>query len=56
MWLSGYFHGKRGDTMIDTQKLIADADAVENYCFKTQKRLSCLPLKRSSADRNGARL
>jgi acid stress chaperone HdeB len=34
MWLSGYFHGKRGDTMIDTQKLIADADAVENYCFK----------------------
>ncbi len=27
MWLSGYFHGKRGDTMIDTQKLIADAHA-----------------------------
>jgi len=34
MWLSGYFHGKRGDTMIDTQKLIADADDVERYCFK----------------------
>ncbi len=34
MWLSGYFHGKRGSTMIDTQKLIADADAVEDYCFK----------------------
>jgi acid stress chaperone HdeB len=30
MWLSGYFHGKRGDMMIDTQKLIADADAVED--------------------------
>jgi acid stress chaperone HdeB len=39
MWLSGYFHGKRGDTMIDTQKLIADADAVENYCFKNPKAL-----------------
>src|SRR6476620_6941132 len=26
MWLSGYYHGKRGETMIDTQKLIADAD------------------------------
>jgi acid stress chaperone HdeB len=34
MWLSGYFHGKRGDTMIDTQKLMADSDAVEDYCFK----------------------
>jgi acid stress chaperone HdeB len=34
MWLSGYFHGKRGNTMVDTQKLIADADAVEDYCFK----------------------
>jgi acid stress chaperone HdeB len=34
MWLSGYFHGKRGSTIIDTQKLIADADEVEKYCFK----------------------
>ena len=34
MWLSGYFHGKRGNTMVDTQKLITDADAVEDYCFK----------------------
>jgi acid stress chaperone HdeB len=34
MWLSGYFHGKRGNTMVDTQKLIANADAVEDYCFK----------------------
>ncbi len=33
-WLSGYFHGKRGDTMIDTQKLNADSDAVEKFCFK----------------------
>jgi acid stress chaperone HdeB len=34
VWLSGYFHGKRGDTMIDTQRLNADADEVEKYCFK----------------------
>jgi acid stress chaperone HdeB len=39
MWLSGYFHGKRGDTMIDTQKLIADADNVEKYCFKNPAAL-----------------
>jgi hypothetical protein len=34
VWLNGYFHGKRGDTMIDTQKLNADADEVEKFCFK----------------------
>lgn len=34
VWLSGYFHSKRGDTMVDTQRLNADADAVEKYCFK----------------------
>ena len=33
-WLNGYFHGKRGDTMVDTQKLDVDADAVEKFCFK----------------------
>ena len=34
VWLSGYFHGKRGDTMVDTQRMNADADEVEKYCFK----------------------
>jgi acid stress chaperone HdeB len=34
VWLSGYFHGKRADTMVDTQKLKADADKVEKFCFK----------------------
>jgi len=34
IWLSGYFHGKRGDTTVDTQRLNSDADEVEKYCFK----------------------
>jgi acid stress chaperone HdeB len=33
VWLAGYFHGKRGDTTLDTQRLVADADQIENYCF-----------------------
>ena len=32
-WLSGYYHGTRGDMMVDLQALIADADKVEAYCF-----------------------
>jgi acid stress chaperone HdeB len=39
VWLNGYFHGKRGDTMIDTQRLNADADEVEKYCFKNSEAL-----------------
>ena len=38
-WLNGYFHGKRGDTMVDTQRLDADADAVEKFCFKNPDAL-----------------
>jgi len=34
VWLNGYFHGKRADTKVDTQKLNADADEVEKFCFK----------------------
>ncbi len=38
-WLNGYFHGKRGDPMVDTQKLDVDADAVEKFCFKNHEAL-----------------
>ena len=34
VWLNGYFHGKRADTKVDTQKLNADSDEVEKFCFK----------------------
>ena len=39
VWLNGYFHGKRDSTVIDTQKLIADADEVKNFCFKNPGEL-----------------
>jgi hypothetical protein len=34
IWVSGYQHGKRGDTVVDTQDLEAKADKVEEYCTK----------------------
>jgi acid stress chaperone HdeB len=43
VWLSGYFHGKRADPKIDTQKLNSDADEVEKFCFKNPQA----PLMRS---------
>ena len=34
VWLSGYDHGRRGDTVIDTQQLVANVDKLEAYCLK----------------------
>lgn len=28
IWLSGYYHGKRGDTLVDTQQLDEDTDKI----------------------------
>ena len=33
IWLSGYYHGTRGDMKVDIQTLKADATKVENYCL-----------------------
>ena len=33
IWLSGYYHGTRGDMKVDIQTLDADAKKVEYYCL-----------------------
>ena len=33
IWLSGYYHGTRGDMTVDIQTLSADAKKVERYCL-----------------------
>jgi hypothetical protein len=33
IWLSGYYHGTRGDMTVDIQTLSADAKKVESYCL-----------------------
>jgi len=32
IWLNGYHHGARGDTVIDTQQLEQDTDKIQTYC------------------------
>jgi acid stress chaperone HdeB len=32
MWLSGYYHGKHGGTVVDIGALQREADKVEDYC------------------------
>ena len=33
MWISGYYHGKRGDPIVDTQALSANAKKLQDYCL-----------------------
>ena len=32
-WLSGYHHGARGDTIVDTQQLDTDTKNIQDYCI-----------------------
>jgi acid stress chaperone HdeB len=34
IWLSGYYNGKRGNTVFDIQKLLADTKTLERYCLQ----------------------
>jgi hypothetical protein len=34
VWISGYYHGTQGKTVVDTQKLVENADKLETYCLK----------------------
>ena len=36
-WISGFQHGKRGDTLVDTQKLGDDADKLRSFCISNPK-------------------
>jgi acid stress chaperone HdeB len=32
IWLSGYYHGKKGSTVLETQALKDNADKLSSYC------------------------
>jgi len=34
IWLSGYFNGKRGNTIVDTQGFNDNTKKLRDYCFK----------------------
>jgi acid stress chaperone HdeB len=34
IWLNGYYSGKRGSTIVDTQGLAGNARELQNYCIR----------------------
>lgn len=39
IWLSGYYNGKRSNTVIDMQKLIENTKTLERYCIQNPQTL-----------------
>jgi acid stress chaperone HdeB len=37
MWLSGYYNGQRGNTIIDTEKLSAQTSQLQDHCLRNLK-------------------
>ena len=39
IWVNGYYHGKRGDVTLDTQKLVENARKLRDYCRRNPQTL-----------------
>jgi hypothetical protein len=37
VWISGYYHGLHQKLTVDTQRLVENADKLEDYCLKNQE-------------------
>ena len=39
IWVNGYYHGKRGDVTLDTQRLVENARKLRDYCRRNRETL-----------------
>jgi acid stress chaperone HdeB len=39
IWVNGYYHGKRGDVTLDTQRLVESARKLRDYCRRNRQTL-----------------
>ena len=39
IWVNGYYHGKRGDVTLDTQRLVESARKLRDYCRRNRQAL-----------------
>ena len=39
IWVNGYYHGKRGDVTLDTQRLVESARKLRDYCRRNRETL-----------------
>ena len=39
IWVNGYYHGKRGDVTLETQRLVEGARKLRDYCRRNREAL-----------------
>jgi acid stress chaperone HdeB len=39
IWVNGYYHGKRGDVTLETQRLVENARKLRDYCRRNRQTL-----------------
>jgi hypothetical protein len=39
IWVNGYYHGKRGDVTLETQRLVENARKLRDYCRRNRQAL-----------------
>jgi hypothetical protein len=39
IWVNGYYHGKRGDVTLETQRLVENARKLRDYCRRNRETL-----------------
>jgi len=39
IWVNGYYHGKRGDVTLETQRLVENARKLRDYCRRNREAL-----------------
>jgi acid stress chaperone HdeB len=39
IWVNGYYHGKRGDVTLETQRLVENARKLRDYCRRNPQTL-----------------
>ena len=52
MWLSGYYNGQRGNTVIDTETLAAQTSTLQDFCLHNAK----VPVTPEAGDEAGGGL
>jgi hypothetical protein len=52
VWISGYFHGKRGDTLVDMQQVVENDDKLTTFCTKNPEMLVMQAVEAALGDKN----
>jgi acid stress chaperone HdeB len=52
VWISGYYHGKRGDMLVDMAQVVENADKLTTFCTKNPDMPLMQAVEEALGDKN----